>query len=473
MSEPSPLLELLENTGLFNRAGVNERRALKLSAGQISDLGSQAAAITKPEQYSVAAGTLTHTATISLGGGTEPCIGIDCRLRHIDELVPFAALYSDRVYIHNFLSNHEHVVESGYVPSLEERRLTLVDDLQVLQRVRPLIEAGLIVPVTSTDEVCSQCIARGAFGAEADKRFLTEQRRLAERFFENMSITVERGEDGWEFHCTGPADLFEHGERHFTYEEPPEALYQLPQVLERTAMGESVQLSQTDKRVLGEHESAASDVFGSVVFEMAVAQVLGASYLSDTELPIEILTAISGDSDLARRNSLVQKHLTSIVPFLGDVSAEVAIKLRQSEEESFLIYRQALNKAIDDVRAQRTAFTERDARAIYSDVVAPGLARLDRAVKSARGGLIKQSANSIVGWSAAISFGMYTGLLPPQLALAAKAIGLTKVLGDIGGKMGKLFSTDDAIQKDDLFFLWKVRNASRQDAQAHRPSVIG
>jgi len=462
MAEPSSLLELLENTGLVHGSRIDERRALRLSAGHLSDLGAQAAAVTRPEDLRLEPGSLTHSATLSLGGGTEPCANLECRLRHIDQLIPFAAFYSDRVYIHNFLSNHEHEPHSGYVPSLAERRYTLLDDLQIIQRIRPLIEAGLIIPVTSTGEVCNQCIALGAFGGDADKRFARERRRLARRFFAEMSVAVEYRDGEWDIHCDAPEDLLEHGGMIISHGEPPEAIRTMPRILERALNGEHVELSRGVRRQLRQHDDAASDVFGSVVFEMAVSQVLGTSYLSDTRLPIDVLSAISGDADLARRNSLVQKHLTSLVPFLGDVSPESVIKLRQRENESFLTYRQALNRAIDDVRAQRADFTERDARAIYSDVMAPELARLDRAVKTARRDVVKDTARSVGGWSAAISFGMYTGLLPAQLLLAAKALGLTKVLADIGGAAGKLISREDAIQKEDLFFLWKVRKLSQR-----------
>jgi hypothetical protein len=39
-------------------------------------------------------------------------------------------------------SNHEHQPHSGYIPSLDKCRYTLLDDLYVLLRLRPLIEAG-------------------------------------------------------------------------------------------------------------------------------------------------------------------------------------------------------------------------------------------------------------------------------------------------------------------------------------------
>lgn len=76
--------------------------------------------------------------------------------------------------------------------------------------------------------------------------------------------------------------------------------------------------------------------------------------------------------------------------------------------------------------------------------------------------MLNDVGRSVAGWSAAITFGMYTGLLPAQLALAAKALGLTKVMADIGSGAGKLLSPEDEIKKQDLYFLWKVRRLSRR-----------
>ena len=471
MPDLPPLLDLLDNAKLLQGDRIDLRRVLKLTAAQIGDIGKQAATITKPAAVEAGRDRFTHTATLSLGGAAEPCAGLDCRIKHIDQLVPFAALYSDRVYVHNFLSEHGEHAHSGYAPSIDECRYKLLDDLQVILRVRPLIEAGLIVPVTATGEVCNQCVALGAFGTGADKRFSRERKRLAVRFAEEMSVVLEHADGEWSIQCKAPAYLLEHGGTYEAYEEPPEPLLDTPRLLKRALNGESVTLSRNARRELAIDENAADDVFGSVIFEMAVSQALGSSFLSDTNLPIEILAAVSGDADLARRNSLVQRHITSLVPFAGDLSAERILKVRQQEAESFLTYRQALNRAIDDVRDRGKSFTERDARAIYADVVAPDLARLDRAVKSARKDVVKEVGRSVVGWSAAISFGMYTGLLPAQLALAGKALGLTKVVADMAAGAGRLLSPEDAVRKEDLFFLWKIRHLSQGRGRLARSAI--
>src|SRR3982751_4252424 len=168
MPDLPPLLDLLDNAKLLQGERINVRRVLRLSGRQITDIGEQAAAVTKPSVDASSRDRFSHTATLSLGGSTAPCAGLDCRIKHIDQLVPFAALYSDRVYVHNFLSDHAEHAHSGYVVSLEERRYKFLDDLQILLRVRPLIQAGLIVPVTATGERCNQCVALGAFGTGAD-----------------------------------------------------------------------------------------------------------------------------------------------------------------------------------------------------------------------------------------------------------------------------------------------------------------
>jgi hypothetical protein len=320
----------------------------------------------------------------------------------------------------------------------------------------------LVVPVTTTGEVCAQCVALDAFGADADKRLLRERKQLAKRFLEEMTIALNYVDGEWSLNFQAPEELLEHGGAYMSYDAPPEPLDRMPRLLQQALRGEVVRLSRKVRLRLKRHEDFAADILASVVFEMAVSKILRTSYVSETELPIKVLSAVSGDRDLARRNSLAQKHLTSIVPFIGDASPATIVELRRREEESFLTYRQALNKAIDGVQAQRANLTESDARAIYSDVIAPELARLDRAIRTARRDLLKNLGRSVGAWAGAITFGMYTGLLPDQLMGAAKVLGLTKILADIGEAAAKLVSPRDVIKKEDLYFLWRIRQISHQ-----------
>jgi hypothetical protein len=48
MANIAPLFELLKNVDLIAGSRINERRVLRLSVGQLSDIGAQAAMVTKP-----------------------------------------------------------------------------------------------------------------------------------------------------------------------------------------------------------------------------------------------------------------------------------------------------------------------------------------------------------------------------------------------------------------------------------------
>jgi hypothetical protein len=462
MPEVTLLLEFLENAGLVRGSRINEARIRRLSVSRLSDIGEQAASITRAEALEPAIGNMTHAATLSLGGGAQGCSNVACRMQRINQLAQFAAFYSDRVYIENFISAHQHETDDGDAASTSWRPRRLLDDLKVLMRVRPLIEAGLVVPVTISDDVCVQCIALDAFGISADKRFARERKHLASRFLDEMTVALEYHGEEWVFAHEAPEELLQHGGLYFWCSDLPSALAEMQRLVDRAIAGQTVKLSKAAVRKIGAHEGLARLVFDNVVFEMAMSQILRTAYLSDSELPLQLLTAISGDPDLARRNSVVQRHLTSMVPFLGDVSPGVALKLRRREEESFLTYRQALNTAIDNVRAEGSTLRERDAQAIYSDVIAPELARLDHAVQTARRDLLKNLARSAGAWIGAISFGMYSGLLPAQLVGAAQVLGLTKVLADLAQTALRLGSAGDTIRNQDLYFLWRVRHASQR-----------
>ena len=122
---------------------------------------------------------------------------------------------------------------------------------------------------------------------------------------------------------------------------------------------------------------------------------------------------------------------------------------------------ESLNKAIDDYKTVGQDFNERDAKAIYSDIIAPKLAGLDRTVKAARRTLIKDTIRETGAWVGAISFGIYLGIIPAQLIEAAKLLGMTKLLAEFLKTTLSRGDVTGNIRNEDLCFLWKVRQRSR------------
>src|SRR5262249_27371069 len=107
-----------------------------------------------------------------------------------------------------------------------------------------------------------------------------------------------------------------------------------------------------------------------------------------------LVQSVSNNQDIERRNSIACKYLSSMVPFVEDVAIADLIKLRNREEDAFIRYRRALNQAIDEFKEGGT-FTERDARTLYSDVIARRLSSLEQGMKDARGDLLRKPLVSI------------------------------------------------------------------------------
>jgi hypothetical protein len=199
----------------------------------------------------------------------------------------------------------------------------------------------------------------------------------------------------------------------------------------------------------------------SVSFDLACAQALGTSYLTDMVGEVDLLTRITQDTSVERRNQIAEQHLTTILPFLADIAVADLVRLRDTEGDAFIVFRNALAKAIDAYASASKTFTERDGKAIYSDIIAPEVAKLDVKVREARRNLIKAPMRAGTAWAGAISFGVYSGILPTAMAAVASALGLVKVAAEITQTVMNLSETDQAVRTADFYFLWRMKRLAR------------
>jgi hypothetical protein len=254
----------------------------------------------------------------------------------------------------------------------------------------------------------------------------------------------------------GPDTLLSHGSQLISGASVPQALKDRPQLYSRLKTGEWVRMSKALTKELDVHSRLAGWIFDDILFELALAYGLGASFLSDRGLQLEILGRLSDDSRLAERNSILQKYLTTVVPFAADVPLKDLVTLRHREADAFILFRQSLTEAMEVVRAGN-AFSAQHARQLYSDVVHPSLARLDARVKTAKKDLVKDAGSKALAWSAALGVGLASGLVPQGLAAAAQAIGAAKVLADITQSAIQSSRVSQDVRNDKAYFLWRVK----------------
>ena len=452
----SDLFETIQSEGLIKGNKANSRKIKKLSKSQIIDFAMLTRELTLSKHMSREKTAYAFSSSLSLDGGSYPCSTLSCRLEKAKKLAQFAALYNDKIYINyypvDYLSHPEEINSS----ELERLQLTLFNDLEVLAYLRPLIEAQKIIPI-SHPKYCPHCLAIKSFGSDADQRFRNIFDGLVKRYSNEITVTLERLSDTYFLVAYGPEELLSHGAHVFMFKTGFPNMEKIPNVLSQLEDGKEFTLSPSQVRKIKLDQGLATVVRNNLGFELASTQSINTNYLTDSSLDIDILRNLSGNPAIDERNQIIQKHLTCLVPFVENADPEDLLKIRQNEGDAFIIFRNSLNQVIDEYKERGNFFTENDAREIFGDMIEPKLAQLNTKVKAAQKSLIKNTVSKIAGWGAAISFGWYAGLLPTDLATAATALGLTKIVAELTESILSKSNTGDTIQDEPMYFLWKLR----------------
>ena len=149
------------------------------------------------------------------------------------------------------------------------------------------------------------------------------------------------------------------------------------------------------------------------------------------------------------------------MPFAKELKPSEILKMRQRDEDAFTLFKAALANAVAEYKRNYGTFTEADAKALYSDVIRPKLAKLEARIQKSRRSLVKGTTRTVLAWTGAISAGLYCGFLPEGLVAAAAALGLTKVLADFTKDLMNRSDTLEPVRDQDMYFLWRLKRRGR------------
>ena len=207
----SLLLEQIDNADLIKDGKVNINAVHRLTPMDIIEFAHQSAELTSAENLSRETELFTNSASLSLGGSAWPCAEIGCRLNKAYQLAQFAAFYSDKVYIHNSLTDHLKHLKSKEYPDERLMQQKLIGDLEVLQTLRPLIESERMV-VISPRYCCPHCFVETILKQQNDKRLVKGLEKITLRYNTEPKYSAYLDKGGaWNIRIIGPEDLFEHG----------------------------------------------------------------------------------------------------------------------------------------------------------------------------------------------------------------------------------------------------------------------
>lgn len=461
------ITKLLSRSGLLKGGRISERRVSSIKYSELVDVAVELSESSKdisPAGNSV----FSHSASLHLSGGRYECGELNCRIGRAQKLCRLAALYSDRIYVYNFLSDFSPG-KLGQEDCAASRQ-DFYNDLSVLFEILPLIKAGVVVPFTPKGHVCVGCLgcaeksAVSSFGTRGKHLFRKTYKKLASEYLQLTKASLEKDDDEYIFSFAGPAPYFEHtspsnGAGLVVQEIPP--FLKKSSLMKSVYRGKEVVLPNNVCRKLGFHEGHARQVVWNANFSLLAAQALKTSFLTDNSLHARFLNSFNKSSDLDRRNRIAAKHLTSFVPFAEGVKTKDLLRLREREGAAFLEYRQALLEVIEIYRSKDGALSEQKAKQIYSEVIRPRLEKLNQRVKLAKKDLVQTTAMT-VGLTGALCFGIYKLSPGPEWGNLVGALMGFGPLSQFMGKMWEQRNIENAARADSLYFLWKAKQLERR-----------
>lgn len=451
----SKVIALFENAGFMDNQRANIEEIQKAPFEKLMGFCEEFSELTSYVDKLPSRSAFSHSASLALGGGRVPCRSLGCRLERASELVQFASFYSDQVFVNNFL--YDHITHPDPTDKNNEfMHNEIRNDITLLTYMYPLISSGHIIPVTYNN-ICSHCLTVKSASESSDKKFKSAYKNLEGRYLREVKYSLERVDDEFGLKAIGPEILLPHGEQFILYNSHHDKFKDMQEILEVCKKEGFVDLTQQQVKKLAVHIDFVERIIGSVAFELGGANYLKTAYLSDSDLEIQFIQDFIDDPLAKRRDALMEKYLTCLVPFLGNILPSDLLKLREEEQEYFIVFRQSLNKAIDEYKINGKHFTERDAQSLYSDVIAPNLAKLDITINSAKRHFVKDSRRKLVGWAGSISVGILAGISTSNMLAGSVAFGAVKAGAELLDTVMSKSDAKEIARQDDMYFLWRAK----------------
>lgn len=459
-SDMSSLIEKMKESNFIKNGEVNLDLIHKLPVKKLVKFAEDSIILTSIDQKPENENFFSLSSSLPLSGGREGCCELTCRKNRLRNLSQFAALYSDKIYIKNYMSSYADNFHTTADFDEYEFKSDFADDIVLFNMISPLLRDGIIVPITPPTNYCPHCLAEKFIGKNKGELIDKETKRVSKELFDKITVSVYKEENFYHIHVKGLENITFHGEAVYFNDTPPPFLHNNPRLLAKLENGEAIELSTKNKKQSAVHEALSSELFESIVFELITAQCLKTSFLTDSTYQIDILNNIS-KPNISMKNKIIQNNISTLVPFANDIDIADLLKLRNREYESFIMFRKAMNDAITTCKNWNGSFTDQNAKEIYSDIIRPQLAKLDMKVKTAKKDLVKSSYRKGLAWTATISFGIYSGFIPSNLAAAATVLGFSKVAADFLETAMNKADSEDNIRNEDMYFLWKVRQLKK------------
>jgi hypothetical protein len=431
-----PLFEILERYGFISdddatkTDDLSEMEAMKLYEAVYSTVyETQRSDADNIPEGNTQIDPFRFMASASMRGDSG-CWEPQCRLRKLDVLGSFSALYANKVTLPLILEHPDNV------SSIETARNHLFLTMMTLIRLRT-----------------EHCVHVKSFVDEM-KLFIHDvadwYAKKCQQDFKAVFQLPDKSPSGRStVYLEGPEDLLEHGSLVWLFDEGPDWR------AKSWKYDSKGQVELRGKKKLYFIEKIFNTIANNTTFYLAYGQQHNARLLTDLAGDAYLLDLISEDEKL-KATSMAMGFLSHTVPLLADISLATLIRIRQEERDSFESYRNAITSLTSEVLTSDTSLSIQNAKDAFKEKLEPQIAKLKKEMSLERS---RQRKRILVGTSALVAsvvIGAYGGL--PILVKGA----LTAASAMVGGRL--LTSTAESVcehgadlrQHNDLYFILRL-----------------
>ncbi len=377
----------------------------------------------KPNTSHESGGAVLASSSLRSDSG---CREWTCRQAKLEALAHYACLYADRLVVPVSLTALLHDEQVA--------RLAIADLFYKLSLLRPLFDAGIAVLAPDIHCLCVDCGRR--FDEVCNQLDKQSFDTYLERLGRDLHVTYRppTRQRSWYVELTGHTDYIPHGElRMQPIGEYANAPQWAPKRLKRIGgrLGAEMTANKIRKHRIG------GTLFGQLARDAVIQQYSGvsynASYVTDSPVEARFLERIyPRDSTAAAIRELLDQ-LQHEVPLLTDIPLRRILRIRESDRDSFVLYRNALRQVISQQFRAGCTLTSDEARELCSDVIMPQVRRLKTEATAKRRSAMRSALNGAIAVSAAIGLGIISGMLRPELERLFQigGIALSSKLGDV------------------------------------------
>jgi hypothetical protein len=371
-----------------------------------------------------------------------------CRKQKLDQLASFSALYADEVYIQN---PFESILLRGSQSILEVERYEILAGIQNYLYLRPFIERGLIKYATINVNFCEQHSNEikeplaESIGKKEDKLIQALEAHLKQRC--KVIFDFADGDKARPFfEITGPEDIIEHGVLYLRAYQPISEVF--TSFMKKEGPYTLSKYEIEDSRVL-------DLIIGPIVNDLSTQEwhsaLNGTSYLCDNKTHMKMASKVNSKA-YAANSDVFEKSLEHYLPAIYSKDPSVILDLRLSEEEAFSVYRDKLNKFMQE----SSSWSEVEVSKIFRDQLLPEINLIKKKVKDWKSNAREGIAQKLLFSTATVSIGLYEGLLPANIGEIVTAVGGASAVAGTLMEYNKTLREKQEARKNDFYFLWQA-----------------